>query len=163
MLTHEYLLSILHYDQKTGNWTWLVDRGFGKNKTKGKKAGSLNHDGYWFIKINKKRYLSHILAWFYMTGEWPEKRLDHKKKNINNVDKFDNLRLATQSQNCANRNMRKNNTSGYKGVSWDKKSKKWRVKVSKYYFGLFECPIEAAKVYDIKSIEVYGEFARTNF
>ena len=46
-------------------------------------------------------------------------RVDHiNRDSLDNQD-F-NLRLATCSQNQANREVNKNNTSGFKGVSWDK-------------------------------------------
>ena len=71
MIEHSYLKEILFYDPLTGHFIWKVDKG--SNKIKGKIAGNLDKStGYIRIQINKKRYLSHVLAWFYMTGKWPE-------------------------------------------------------------------------------------------
>jgi len=50
---------------------------------------------------------------------------DHRDRNgLNNTRA--NLRAATNSQNMANRNIQKNNTSGFKGVSWHKRIGKWQ-------------------------------------
>lgn len=57
---------------------------------------------------------------------YPEQNIDHI--NGNKLDnRRENLRLCTQSGNTANAGKRINNTSGYKGVSWDKKAKRWSV------------------------------------
>lgn len=75
----------------------------------------------------------------------------------------DNLRLATRSQNNANKKMSKSNTSGYKGVSWDKKKGKWLASITKdrkqYNLGYFDTPQEAHETYKTKAIELFGEFA----
>lgn len=72
-----------------------------------------------------------------------------------NRDKLDNrrsnLRSVTRSQNMSNC-VQKNNTSGYRGVSWHKQRRKWaaRAKIDGIYksLGLFETPLEASKVYE---------------
>lgn len=78
-----------------------------------------------------------------------------------------NIRLITHSGNMKNRKRPKNNKTGYKGVSLSKSKEKCCVYVtvnSKHiYLGTFLTAIEAAKVYDQKAKEFYGEFARTNF
>jgi hypothetical protein len=91
--------------------------------------------------------------------------IDHK--NGNGIDNRKcNLRICNCSNNSANKTMQKNNTSGFKGVSWKKDVKKWRVKVIKdgvnYSAGYYDDIIEAAKAYDKKAVELFGEFARTN-
>lgn len=77
-----------------------------------------------------------------------------------------NLRLATHSQNHANRGMQRNNTSGFKGVSWQKKRKKWeaRIRVNGHnvYLGYFDDIIEAARAYNRAAVKHFGEFARLN-
>jgi HNH endonuclease/AP2 domain len=74
-----------------------------------------------------------------------------------------NLRLVTHSQNQKNMSKHKDNKSGYKGVSWHKKAKKWQVHVGKKgYIGLFTDPKEAAKAYNIAALEHFGEFAKLN-
>ena len=114
MLTLQRLKERLSYNPDTGIFVW--------NATK-KQAGTKN-SRYIQIAVDKKIYYAHRLAWFYVFGCFPELSIDH----INN-DKKDNrlanLRLVTVSQNNQNRGKQSNNTSGYKGVSWAKKSQKW--------------------------------------
>jgi hypothetical protein len=80
-----------------------------------------------------------------------------------------NLRICNQSQNSLNRNRQSTNTTGYKGVSIRKRNKykKFRAHLSaygkQYDVGLFHTAIEAAKAYDTKAREIFGEYARLNF
>lgn len=75
-----------------------------------------------------------------------------------------NLRHCAHRQNEHNKKLQKNNTSGYKGVSWNEGS--WRVQISynskAYLLGRFSDKIEAAKAYNKKAIELCGEFAWLN-
>lgn len=93
--------------------------------------------------------------------------VDHK--NGDGLDnRRSNLRLCTPSQNCQNKTKQKTKTSSkYKGVHWNKNMSKWHVQIEKngvgIYLGCFKDEIEAAKVYDKKAIELFGEFARLNF
>lgn len=75
-----------------------------------------------------------------------------------------NLRLATRAQNGANRSKQRNNTSGFKGVSWHPPAKKWRaviqVKGKQIFLGLFLDPKDAYAAYCEAAKLHYGEFAR---
>ena len=75
-----------------------------------------------------------------------------------------NLRVATHSQNCANRKMRSDNKSGYKGVSWNKQMQKWHAQCrylgKNYRLGYFDDVLDAAKAYQGKQLELYKEFAK---
>lgn len=89
--------------------------------------------------------------------------VDHiDRDSLNNCR--NNLRLATHSQNNANRGKHKNNQSGYKGVYWDRKKKKWRAVIRQNYktihIGYFESAADAHTAYCVKAIELFGEFAR---
>ncbi len=70
-----------------------------------------------------------------------------------------NLRLVTLQQNRRNRNTGRNNQTGYKGVTFDKKSGKWVMSLRV----LFDSAEEAAQAYDQLATIVYGEHAKTNF
>lgn len=90
--------------------------------------------------------------------------VDHANRNgLDN--RRDNLRAATSSQNGANKEMHRDNTSGFKGVFWNKA--KWNAHVrfnnKSVYLGRFDDPVEAARAYDAKALELFGEFARLNF
>lgn len=83
--------------------------------------------------------------------------------NGNGLDnRYENLRLATRQQNIANKRMSKNNTSGYKGVSWCKSKQKWRavVKVcgSQLNLGYFDSPELAHQVYLRYAKIAFGDF-----
>jgi hypothetical protein len=68
------------------------------------------------------------------------KIIDHIDNNPAN-NRIDNLREATQQENCFNSKKRKHNTSGYKNVVWHDSGKKWAVRLfingSNKHFGLY--------------------------
>lgn len=78
-----------------------------------------------------------------------------------------NLRLVTRAQNLMNTKPQVNKSSKYKGVYFSKNTKKWISRIIKdgvhYSLGVFTNEIEAAKTYDEKAIELFGEYARLNF
>ena len=91
--------------------------------------------------------------------------IDHINRNRLDNRKC-NLRVCTRSQNTAN-SPPQNGTSVFKGVSWDKRSKKWHAMVYRdgkaFDLGCHNCGAKAAKQYDAKAKELYGEFAYLNF
>ena len=78
-----------------------------------------------------------------------------------------NLRLCTQAQNIYNALPRLNCTSKYKGVYRNKKTNRYHAAIQhkgkKFYLGSFKNEIDAAKAYDKKAKELFGEFAYLNF
>jgi len=78
----------------------------------------------------------------------------------------DNLRICTRSQNQHNGSPRKNCSSSFKGVNWHKDTHKWQVQITnngkQKYLGCFTSEVEAAKAYDRKAMELFGEFAHIN-
>jgi hypothetical protein len=78
-----------------------------------------------------------------------------------------NLRLCTRRENAHNRLGCRNGSSRYKGVSLYKPTGKWRAKISSdgksFYIGSFASQARAAKAYDDKAKELFGEFAHLNF
>lgn len=159
-LTQPILRELLHYDHGTGDFTNLITR-HGRAMA-GSLAGSLTGEGYWNIMIFGSRYQAHRLAWLYMTGKWPENEIDHKDLNKSN-NRWHNLREATCSQNHANKAVQANNSSGFKGVSWNKK--KWRAVLyiagKQRFLGYFDTPQDAHIAYCNAAKMAYGDFART--
>lgn len=98
-----------------------------------------------------------------MHGEWPEHEVDHK--NLDSLDdRLENLRVATPSQNQANKGMRKDNTSGVKGVAWDSSKKKWAASTSlggrSIHLGRYDRIEDAAKAYAEGVAQIHGDFGR---
>ncbi len=96
------------------------------------------------------------------------KHLDVDHINHNPLDNRKcNLRTCTKSQNQHNQQLRKSGSSQFKGVVWDKCKNKWaaiiKLKTKQISIGRFNSEIEAAKAYDEKAKELFGEFACLNF
>jgi hypothetical protein len=74
-----------------------------------------------------------------------------------------NLRICTSIENCRNSKRPKNNTSGYKGVHWEKANKKWvaiiQINYKKIYLGLFDDRQKAHEAYCKAAVNYHGEFA----
>lgn len=91
--------------------------------------------------------------------------VDHIDRNPLNNQRA-NLRACTIGQNRANSRLENRNTSGYKGVSWNKRSAKWQAYAKKdgkmIYLGYFSTALEAAFKYDEKARQLFGDFALTN-
>jgi hypothetical protein len=125
MITQERMKQLLHYNPNTGVFTRIdsnrVDR-------LGKQPGSRNTKGHVQIRLDGVLYVAHRLAWLYMNGEFPVNQLDHIDGDKTN-NKIVNLRDATNKQNQENVPLQVNNTSGYRGVSFDKRLKKFRAYV----------------------------------
>src|SRR5438046_10138236 len=78
-----------------------------------------------------------------------------------------NLRIVTSVQNHHNRRKNKKNTSSkYKGVTWDKKSSVWRAQITNnkkhIHLRFFNTEEEAAKPYNEAAKKYFGEYARLN-
>ena len=161
MISQAQLKEVLEYNPDTGLFTWK--KTFRNRVVVGSVAGCKNK-GYIVIKINRKRHLAHRLAYLYMAGKFPENLIDHIN-HIRDDNRWTNLRDATTSQNQANRVKQKNNTSGYKGVRWNKTTKKWCARIrymnKDIHIGVYTTPQEASEAYKKKAIELFGEFSYT--
>jgi hypothetical protein len=163
MLTQERLREVLDYDSREGLFRWRKAISIRVRGKIGMPAGSPDRHGYPMIGIDGSRYSAHRLVWFWVYGAWPDGELDHI-----NSDRADyricNLRLASRSQNCANNRKPKNNTSGFKGVTWDRANKKWaaqlQVKGRHQNLGRFARIEDASAAYAQAAKAAFGEFAR---
>ncbi|MBN1124206.1 MAG: HNH endonuclease [Sedimentisphaerales bacterium] len=91
--------------------------------------------------------------------------VDHIDHNgLNNTRA--NLRVCTPQQNSRNRRSQ-SGRSKYKGISYDKRYKRWKARIrfqNKYiHIGTFRDEARAARAYDAKAAELFGEFACLNF
>ena len=115
---------LLSYDAETGIFIWKNKPDPRANRVViGDEAGWNSH-GYIVITFDQENYPAHRLAWFLTYKTWPP-ILDHinGKRNENRIA---NLRKVNATQNCWNSAIRKNNTSGQKGVCYHINSGLWR-------------------------------------
>lgn len=120
----------------------------------------LTKQGYAYTQKSYKGNRTTTLMHRLIAGPADGEEIDHE-----NLDKLDNrrqnLRLCTRSQNNANRP----GSKGYKGVRWSKNA--WQAEIKKdrryVYIGRFKTAELAARKYDEKAFELFGEFAYTNF
>jgi len=137
---------------------WLIRRRTGKRivctLTKGQRYLRLFVDG----KVHRLHRMIYI--WHYGI---PVNNIDHIDNNREN-NRIENLRQATQQENCINRKHHTNSKSPYKNVYWNEAANKWAVsmcvnKVRKY-FGIFE-DVELADLVASEARDKFqGQFAR---
>ena len=160
VITQERLKELLDYDPETGWFRWKVSRR--GSVRAGKIAGCIARHGYWFIGIDGRSYLASRLAWLWMTGEFPERLIDHIDGDGTH-NAWRNLRAATPSQNIANSRCR--NAIGLKGVYHDSRgdSQRYYSKITvdwrSIHLGSFNTPEEAHNAYMEAARKYFGEFA----
>lgn len=141
-------------DPETGILMW-------KN---GRRAGCVSHWGYVKIKLKGKELLAHRVMWEMVNGTIPDgMEIDHRN-GVKTDNRISNLRLATPFQNRCNAGKRAHNTTGLKGVFWDKSRAKWVA-----YIGVNGTQINlgrhitkglAAVAYAKAALRFHGQFAR---
>lgn len=159
-LSHSELLRVLDYNRETGRFTWKINA---SSRAKiGFIAGRLLPAGYRQIRVFKRLYLAHRLAWFYVHGVWPAADLDHRDLNKDN-NGIENLRETNPSLNGANKGLAANNTSGAKGVQ-RRRNNRWRASIEHrgewISFGTFGSKEEASEAYLAGARAIHSEFAR---
>ncbi len=157
-ITHERLLELVEYFPDTGLLVNRINRG---NSPKGKVLGTKNASGHLVAQLDKVMYLVHRLVWFYSFKEWPTEIIDHIDRNPSN-NRLDNLREANKAGNIYNSKLRVDNTSGLKGVYFDKRRGHYYSQIviqgKKEYLGRFNSAEEAHTAYIQKCKENHGEF-----
>jgi hypothetical protein len=120
----------------------------------------INEDGHKNMKLHR------LVAKCFIENPNDHEFVDHIDSNVAN-NSVANLRWVTKQQNNMNSTKRPNTSSTYKGVSFVKNRNKWKAKIQHNYktinLGDFKEEIEAAKAYDSKAKELFGEFAKLNF
>jgi len=163
LLTQERLKIVLNYDPDTGLFTRRIT--LSSRAKAGQICSGMHCEGYLRISIDYERYLAHRLVWLYVYGEWPEYMIDHINGNRQD-NRLCNLREATNSQNLCNQGKPANNTSGYKGVYYDKERDKWvseiKVRKMKTFLGRFDSAEAASDAYNRAAIKLHGEFTHSS-
>ena len=175
------LRKMLRYDPETGHLFWenrtfgmFSDGGHTKEHTCAKwnsRYGetqaftAIDRRGYHKGAIFNHTYRAHRVIWAVFHGEWPADHIDHIN-GIRTDNRIANLRCATNSQNCQNRGMQSNNKTGYKGVFYDTRRKKYIASLvvsgRLYPGGTFLTAEEASVAYANLCREHHGEFSRLN-
>lgn len=129
------LLQHLKYDPETGLF-YRLD---------GSVARGYIRDGYQVISVAGVQYLAHRLAFIYMTGKCPA-IVDHINRD-RICNRWANLRATDRTGNAQNASLRKDSTSGYRGVSYRKAIGKWRAYIQagrkQIHLGFFPTAKEA--------------------
>lgn len=157
-LSAEQVRELLYYDSETGALFWK--RRSGDDRTTkswntryaGLRADKARKkDGYRQIGVFGKNYLAHRVVWAYLHGKWPDDLIDHIN-GVRDDNRAANLRESNDRLNNENiRKKRVDNKSGYLGVHFDKKAKRFRSQIRHnriaIVIGYFDDPKEAHKAY----------------
>lgn len=146
-LTQAKLKELLRYDPETGVFTWRVDRS--RTAKEGGIAG-YPQKAYWAVCVEQNRYRAHRLAWFYVTGGWPEGDIDHRNGDRRD-NRIDNLRPVTRTVNMQNlRSAHADSCSGVLGAS-PTASGRWKAEINvngtKKHLGVFDTAEGAGRAY----------------
>lgn len=120
----------------------------------------------WIVGLNgkRRRMRMHVELMGYKQGM----EVDHRDRNgLNNCRS--NLRFATHADNSRNASIRQDNTSGFKGVTFEpytRGSKKWKSTIQydkrRITIGRYLTAKDAAMAYNDKAMRLFGEFACLN-
>lgn len=155
-----YLRKILHYDPITGKLS-RRDQATGELRDVPARFDHKVwvHEGY-------RPHCKNVI-WEMVYGQAPDGKVDSIDGDVRNL-RLSNLRLASKSLFAAHRPLRTNNTSGLSGVAWNKPRKKWEARAcdrgngKHTILGLYDDPLEAARVRDEAAWKLYGVYARLN-
>lgn len=133
-----------------------------KYKKGNKPCLCVNSQGYLVTRIDGNQYLVHVLCYILEHGYRPEV-VEHRDLNKLNI-KSSNLRPADYSGNNCNVGIRKDNTSGFKGVH--KHGSNWRVEIWKdgkrHRKSGFPTPEQANEYITVLRKDLHGDFARSS-
>ncbi len=159
-LTANRLKELVVYDLPTGRFLSRISRrGVTAGTTMGNRSNVL---GYVTIRLDRKSYLAHRLAWLYMTGKWPKGQIDHI--NMDRGDnRWKNLRDVTSSQNKCNKLARKDSVTGRKCIHKQKYGYHVSIKLDgKRVYSKFFKSLQNAIIARDKHLTIsHGKFARS--
>lgn len=161
MIKIKELKDVLEYNEHTGIFSWKISPC--KNVKIGSVAGTLHKKtGYIKITYKNNKISAHRLSWAFMLEEWPAFDVDHINGNRQD-NRWVNLRQATRQQNSLNRLKSSRNTSGVKGVHFDRKRNKWGSTITfdktRYWLGFHSSLKQAEDAVVTKRKELHGTFS----
>lgn len=153
-LTHERLIDVICYDEKTGIFTWKKPSKNGPARP-GSLAGNRKRD-YASVTIDTEAFRAHRLAWFYVYGVWPD-YIDHIN-GIKTDNRLENLRSVSNSVNMQNLKVaRADSKTGLLGAT--PKGKRFVATIAlrgkKWQIGIFDTAQEAHEAYLIEKRKVH--------
>ena len=144
----------------------ISDFGNVRNDKTGRILKQSHRNGYQMVRLQKdnktyKNDIHRLVAIAFIDNVDKKKCVDHIDNNIQNNNLI-NLRWATKSQNSQNRSMSTRNTSGVKGVSWNKNTNKWRADIcingKKIHLGSFLNKDDAINIRIQRAKDAFGEY-----
>lgn len=161
-ITPETCRKLIEYDPATGRLTWKMRdlRYFADERShrswnakwpgKPAIAAECRRPGGQLVRLIgqllDRPVKAHRVAWAIYYGEWPSGELDHINGNPAD-NRIENLRMVTRTENARNASMHADNRSGFAGVSWNKRTRKWTATLGinkrRKYLGEYDTP-EAA-------------------
>lgn len=165
MITSEIANSLFWHDDVDGVLRWKFSSPkFKKGDVAGTNTSSpACHTEYRQVGLFGEIYKAHRIIWLMRTGKFPDHYIDHIDGNgLNN--RWSNLREATPSQNMMNQRLRNDNTSGVKGVSFDKLRNRWYAYINadgkRKMLGRHATKEDAVAARMIAEQLTHGEFSR---
>lgn len=154
--TIERLHELFACNPETGAVTRKINRGPWKA---GQRVGRVSTKGYIQVYVDGTCIQLHRVIWAMCKGKWPEGQIDHIN-NIKDDNRLANLRVASNGENQINSGIQKNNSTGYRGVTWNVGRKKYQARLGQKSLGYYEDPEDAHKARLEAERAKYGEFAR---
>ena len=159
MLEQNYIKSL--FDYKDGKLFWRISRS--RRVKPGDEAGYTRKDnGRRIVNVDGKLQFSHRLIFMLHHG-WAPDEIDHIDGDAAN-NRIENLRPASRAQNQWNSRLRKDNTSGVKGVVWYAPTKKWTAQIKangkRKRLGYYNTREDAADAIRNAQHMFHGDYAR---
>lgn len=167
------LNKVIRYVPSTGQFFWKErpSEYFNSDKScciwnaqwANREVGALDEKGYLVTSLGGMQVRLHRLAYFMIHGEWPKVSVDHEN-GVKSDNRWINLRHASRSENQRNQKRPKTNTSGHKGVIFDKLRQSWYFQMrkddgSRFSKSGFKTKEEAVTACRVMREQLHGQFA----